>query len=331
MPRPAAKRVHPIVGLALFVLFALAAVSLPGRASAQTCSFAVSPINFGQVSPINGPSTVSSTGTLSINCSNLTGLGLPVTMTLCPSLDAGSGGSNGASRLMTGPGGTMSYQLYSDSAATTPWGAVTFLVFNTVPTITLTSDNSGAIHATRTVFVVMNNSKTAQAGAFSSTFSGETFLWGLNLLTCAGITLGTIVTPPPFVVSVQMIADCNLTVAPLTFPASGLITAAVAAQANLSVTCTNNAPFSVSLGPGVIGTGPTTRKMTKGAESITYGLYQDSAHTMPWGDAAAGAATILSATGTGAAQTLTVYGLVPPQTTPSPGDYADSVVITLTY
>jgi spore coat protein U-like protein len=324
--------VHPALGLVLFLLFALAAISLPGRASAQSCSFSISNINFGNVSPINGPAATSSTGTLSINCSNLGLLGVPpINVTLCPNLDAGSGGSNSASRLMTGPGGTMSYQIYSDSGDTTPWGSASFLAFNAVPTISLVSDSSGAIHATRTLYAVLTNASTAQAGTFSSTFAGESFVWGVNLLTCAGVTLGTVVTPPAFIASVQMTVDCNLTTAPLTFPTSGLIDAGVSAQANLTIACTNNAPFSVSLGPGVTGTGPTARRMTKGAESISYGLYKDAAHTLPWGDAAAGAGTIASATGTGAAQIMTVYGYVPPQATPSPGNYADSVVITLTY
>jgi spore coat protein U-like protein len=36
-------------------------------------------------------------------------------------------------------------------------------------------------------------------------------------------------------------------------------------------------------------------------------------------------------TGTGASQTITVYGKVPTQTTPVAGTYADSVIVTLTY
>nr|WP_281033880.1 spore coat protein U domain-containing protein [Mesorhizobium sp. M4B.F.Ca.ET.049.02.1.2] len=36
-------------------------------------------------------------------------------------------------------------------------------------------------------------------------------------------------------------------------------------------------------------------------------------------------------TGVGTAQNLTVYGRVPPQTTPSPGVYTDTVIVTVTY
>jgi spore coat protein U-like protein len=38
-----------------------------------------------------------------------------------------------------------------------------------------------------------------------------------------------------------------------------------------------------------------------------------------------------SGTGSGSGQALTVYGRVGSQTTPSPGAYSDSVVVTVTY
>ena len=39
----------------------------------------------------------------------------------------------------------------------------------------------------------------------------------------------------------------------------------------------------------------------------------------------------LAGTGTGLAQSATVYGRIPPQATPSPGTYNDTIVVTLTY
>jgi spore coat protein U-like protein len=58
-------------------------------------------------------------------------------------------------------------------------------------------------------------------------------------------------------------------------------------------------------------------------------LYSDALRTLNWGNTSA---SWVSGTGTGAAQTLTVYGLIPLQTTPAPAtDYADTVTITVTY
>jgi spore coat protein U-like protein len=39
----------------------------------------------------------------------------------------------------------------------------------------------------------------------------------------------------------------------------------------------------------------------------------------------------MGGTGSGAAQSIPVYGMVPLQEMPGPGDYTDNVVITVTY
>jgi outer membrane usher protein len=39
----------------------------------------------------------------------------------------------------------------------------------------------------------------------------------------------------------------------------------------------------------------------------------------------------VASTGNGASQPFTVYGRVPPQTTPTPGAYSDTVTVTVTY
>ncbi|WP_409528142.1 spore coat protein U domain-containing protein [Rhizobium sp.] len=40
---------------------------------------------------------------------------------------------------------------------------------------------------------------------------------------------------------------------------------------------------------------------------------------------------MVTGTGTGSPQTLTVYGRVPAQNTPAPGTYSDTVVVTVSY
>jgi spore coat protein U-like protein len=68
--------------------------------------------------------------------------------------------------------------------------------------------------------------------------------------------------------------------------------------------------------------------MTKGTEFVTYGLYKDSARSLPWG---AGAGALYAGTGTGASQNLAIYAIARAQATPSPGVYSDAVVVSLTY
>jgi spore coat protein U-like protein len=66
-----------------------------------------------------------------------------------------------------------------------------------------------------------------------------------------------------------------------------------------------------------------------GSNFINYALYRDSARTANWGNTV-GTDTV-SGTGTGANQSLTVYGRVPAQTTPVAGTYTDTIVVTVTY
>jgi spore coat protein U-like protein len=89
-------------------------------------------------------------------------------------------------------------------------------------------------------------------------------------------------------------------------------------------------PYNIGLDAGT-GTGATVaaRKMTNGANTITYSLYSDSGRTTVWGNTV-GTNTV-SATGNGASQTYTVYGRVPSQTTPAAATYTDTITVTVTY
>ena len=69
--------------------------------------------------------------------------------------------------------------------------------------------------------------------------------------------------------------------------------------------------------------------MTQGASEVFYALYQDSGRTQNWGNNI-GVDTV-AGTGTGSAQSIPVYGRVRPQTTPTIGNYSDSVLVTVTY
>jgi spore coat protein U-like protein len=126
-----------------------------------------------------------------------------------------------------------------------------------------------------------------------------------------------------------VLAYCSVTATALNFGNSGVLSAAVTGASQLSVICTNTTPYTVALDGGLTGaTNPAQRKMTKGSEFIYYGLYSDTARTVPLGS---GAGATLSGVGTGLTQNFNVYGKVAAQTTPSPGTYSDTVVVTITY
>jgi spore coat protein U-like protein len=114
------------------------------------------------------------------------------------------------------------------------------------------------------------------------------------------------------------------------FGSSGVLQAALPATGTIGVTCTNSAPYTISLdGGNAAASDPALRKMTRLSEEITYGLYQNAGYTQPWGDSLG--VNTMSNVGTGLTQNFTVYGRVPAQQTPSPGTYTDTVVVTLNY
>ena len=132
-------------------------------------------------------------------------------------------------------------------------------------------------------------------------------------------------------VSITITATCTVgTSTAVAFGSQGLLNSAINNTGALSVQCTNTTPYNVGLDPGgATGATVTTRKMTNGAATVSYSLYRDSGRTLNWGQTVG--TDTLAGTGNGAAQSITVYGQVPSQTTPAPGAYSDTVNVTVTY
>lgn len=139
-------------------------------------------------------------------------------------------------------------------------------------------------------------------------------------------------TTSSFTAQLSITAQCTIvSTQTLDFGSNGVINANIDQQSTLNVQCTNTTPYNVGLDAGVNG-GTTTTRLLKGGptnETIQYKLYSNAGHTTNWGDTI-GTDTV-TGTGNGASQALTIWGRVPPQTTPTPGAYADTVTVTVTY
>jgi spore coat protein U-like protein len=269
------------------------------------------------------------TATLSFSC---TGMTPAVPISLCPNLDGGSGGGDGSGgRLLASGAATVPFQIYQDSGYSQPWGSSSLLIFGSVPTITVTPDIHGAASTTKTLYAQVSAPQTAAPGTYTSSFTGESFFYGLNLLSCAGVTVGTAVTPATFTFSVTISSNCSVSATNMAFNTSGILSTALAAQNQFSVQCTATTPYTLSLNNGLYGSSPGARQMASGTNRITYAIYKDAGRSQLWGDISQGASYAQSSTGTGAAQSFTGYGQVPVQTTPAPGAYSDTVIATLAY
>lgn len=115
--------------------------------------------------------------------------------------------------------------------------------------------------------------------------------------------------------------------------AFGIVTPGNQSDGTVSVTatCTVGTPYTLSLNAGTgSGATMTQRRMTSGADTLAYGLYRDAGRSQPWGDGTGGSSTVTS-TGTGLAQSFTVYGRVPSSATATVGVYLDTITVTATY
>ncbi|MCX8279191.1 spore coat protein U domain-containing protein [Phyllobacterium sp. 0TCS1.6C] len=307
-------------------IYLLLLLLLPSLAFAQTCSFSTSSMNFGAVDTLSG-SQVNSTATISVNC---TGLVLQRIL-LCPNLAAGSGGSSSAAaRQMVSGANTLNYQLYADSSRSIIWGSHSWPYPARSPAYALTLSALGCGSGTITVYgAVLGSQPTAIPGTYLSTFSGANTPFRYSLGNDCTSSAGRTATIN-FNVNASVAANCLVSVQNIDFGPRGILSSNVDSTGSVTARCTPGATYTISLNGGTANAPPTARKMSKGAESVTYGLYKNAARDQPWGDTTTPGSTV-AGTGNGAAQVYTVYGRVPPQPTPSSGVYSDTVVVTLTY
>ncbi|MHC2301762.1 spore coat protein U-like protein [Rhizobium mongolense] len=171
-------------------------------------------------------------------------------------------------------------------------------------------------------FVPTDLTGNHRLGLFSGTHAPFRYRYTTN--SNCNAASGTSATTS-FSVNANVAANCLVAIQNIDFGTKGVLNANVDATGSVTATCTPGTTYTISLNGGTTNSAPMARKMSRGAETVTYALYKDVARSQPWGDAATPGSTV-AGTGNGAAQVLTVYGRVPPQDTPNPGTYTDTVV-----
>ncbi|QDQ81101.1 spore coat protein U domain-containing protein [Paraburkholderia megapolitana] len=316
----------------VFTLLLLAVMlGVSGRVSAQTCSATASSVNFGSVSPISR-SAVSATGTVSVTCT------WPV-ITLTPYVQVCLNLGGTSPRSLVNGTNQMQYDLYQDSAHSLAWGSI---YYGTTPIpLTLTKPALGT-SATQSVTIygqIASNQPTVPTVGNSSTIYTQTFggtstsiNYGFYLLgapSCTSLTSagGSF----PFSVSATVVNNCNITATNISFAASSVLNSALSATGSITAQCTNSDAYRIALNGGISGNVVArTMQRSGGGGAVNYQLYTDAAHTTTWGDGTAGT-TMVTATGSGNQQVISVYGVVPPQTTPAPGSYSDTITATISF
>lgn len=158
---------------------------------------------------------------------------------------------------------------------------------------------------------------------------------GVVMLMTSGAFAGTATSN--MAVSATVTANCTITAGALAFGAYDPIvanaTTPLPGNATLTVTCTNGSPTTITLDQGLNPAGGSTnaaplRQMISGGNFLSYGLFQDNALTVTWGNTAG---TGVAYTGTGVAGSVTVFGVVPAGQNVPAGTYNDTVVATITF
>lgn len=152
------------------------------------------------------------------------------------------------------------------------------------------------------------------------------------LFTCAALALAAALVAP---LAHASITSCTVTATPVAFGIYTPLTATPLASAGtISIACSGirgRNTITIDLSPGASGN-YATRTLSNGAPTLNYNLYLDAANTQIWGDGTGGSviatASIRRRTPNA---TLTVYGAVAASQDPAPGNYGDTIIVTVNY
>lgn len=334
-------------------LLVLAACLAPRPAHAVvSCTInGLATVDFGTVSAIDASSTdLAPTFTISCTLANsdLSGSnGSSHALNLCIGYDNGTyPASAGGNRQLASGVNFATFDLYTTSAYNgTHWGARIGLPTGTVVARALTyvKANSGNGTITQTTAAIpiyarlFGGQGTVSFGVHSTSATQTVDAFLDTNASCGAIAVPSATTTSAQTVTANYQANCRVgTISDLDFGTSGFLTSNHDNTTTASVTCTNTTPYTIALGAGT-GNGATTatRKLTCSTpascatSTVGYGLYRDPNRAQNWGNTVG--TDTQAGTGNAAAQSYTIYGRVPPQTTPKSGSYQDTVVLTVAF
>lgn len=162
---------------------------------------------------------------------------------------------------------------------------------------------------------------------------------GLLLAAMLPLAASAATTGASFNVTAMVAATCSVNATNVAFGSIGpASTTAGTATGTVVATCTNGTPYTIDLSTG--SGSFAQRTMSDGTSTLNYNLYSDATYSGVLGDGTESTVLISASTpdtgtagtGTGTAQTYTVFGQLPlPQTAATAGAYTDSIVVTLNY
>jgi spore coat protein U domain-containing protein, fimbrial subunit CupE1/2/3/6 len=131
-------------------------------------------------------------------------------------------------------------------------------------------------------------------------------------------------------------AACNVTSGPLSFgPYDPLSAAGSATSGVITVTCDQSPPpiVTIQISPSAVSGGffPRRMQLAGGSDKLDYNLYVDPGATTVWGDGTGGTATQSDRVTKNTPWNATIYALMPGLQDVTPGNYGDTIGISIIF
>ncbi|MBW8718973.1 MAG: spore coat protein U domain-containing protein [Variovorax paradoxus] len=287
-----------------------------GVGSAQAtiiCTAEMTNLAFGSVDLVDGSTPSSPTATLSYNCTNNSTTAEQVR--ICFNIGDGDEGlTNFNPRVMKSGTNSLKFQLYQGTSNVI-WGS---------------SGNGTVPNPVVATFTVPRRISSTIPGSWpgTATMRGEL------------IALQGAVPPGPYqdnfgTVHTSITFSSSTGATPPTCGGTAADNFPFVVTANVAKSCTTPTSYTVALTPSNnsttgSGTMTPTGGVPSNTDAVPYRLYSNAGRSVSWGSVI-GTNTV-AGTGTGAAQTLTVYGRVlGSNVNVRPDSYLDTVTVTVTY
>jgi spore coat protein U-like protein len=217
--------------------------------------------------------------------------------------------------------------------------AQTLLMGNLAQAVVLYYDvaavNNASVSTNKGQVPIAGTISKNQQNITADAYSANVFMSNVTYSATNCLTAPTTAIPQPGLDAAGVVPNsCFITTNPLDFGSTSSLQGGQTGQTKITVHCNSGTTYTVALGGGNSNAAdPAQRKMTLngaagGTNTITYGLYQDNGHTTPWG-------WLPNTTVTRGAWTavpdIPVFGYVPPQPTPTAGNYSDTIVVTVSF
>lgn len=306
---------------------------------ANDCTAMMTDISFGNVSPVSGQD-YQAMGTLSVTCTFVILAGniiLLPNINLCANLGPGSGSLDVTARMLTSGGRKIPLNLYRSASYTAAdiWGS--YMNQMSIPAFfggllaIGTNTQTYPVYA-RIAAADLAGIPTVANGdtSYTTSFAGAgTILYSSASVIVLDCQVNGQTAPFTFAVRANIVNDCIISATPLSFGPKGTLTSSARALGSLAVKCTAASSYRIALNSGLQSAAPNARKLRNSVtgETVLYSL-STILDGPEWGDGTGGSSTY-DATATGYTQNVPIYGRVPRQATPTPGDYTDRVTATI--